>query len=206
MKGFDNKALVLFPKMENYEFKGAAYKYQFKTAVDKLCKYLKSIGMEPHVFYTDDVGREINHKDFKWVSTLSKADRFFVSKYCDGTSGALTTPMIEYDDIYNEVTAKDPGTVDMSVEERFEMVLRHDLKAANKLIPTYKVVCHFLIKGKSKYKVTSKQGDGKIRVNINANNFMPTVYMGGNEENACDLLGVPYANRCLELWEVKDND
>ena len=203
MRGFDNKALILFPKLENYEYKAGMYKYQFKKAVENLCMYLKTIGMEPHVFFTDDVAREINNPDFVWVSTLSRADRFFISKYCVGTSSALNTTMLEFEDIYNEVTAKDPGNVNMSVDERFEMVLRHDAKAATKIIPTYKVVAHFVIKGKSKYKVTAKQGDGKIRISVNANNFLPTVYMSGNEEDACDVLASPYANRCLDGWEVK---
>lgn len=202
MKGFDDKALILFPKLENYEYKSSAYKYEFKKAVNNLCAYLESIGVEPHVFYTDDIARELKHPDFKWVSTLSKADRFFVQKYCDNTSEALSAHMIEFDDIYNEITAKDPGSMDMGVEERFEMVLRHDSKAATKIIPNYKIVVHFMVKGKTKYKVTTKQGDGKIRINVNATNFLPTVYMSGNEENACDLLAVPYANRCLHVWEV----
>lgn len=202
MRGFDNKALILFPKLENYEFKSSSYKYDFKRAVNHLCEYLKSIDVEPHVFYTDDIARELCHPDFKWVSTLSKADRFFISKYCDGTSSALNSSMIEFEDIYNEITAKDPGSLDMGVEERFDMVLRHDSKAATKIIPMYKIVVHFVVKGKAKYKVTTKQGDGKVRINVNAGNFLPTVYMSGNEEDACDLLAVPYANRCLDLWEV----
>lgn len=202
MLGFDDKALILFPKLENYDNKGSAYKFQFKKAVDNMCKYLASINITPHVFYTDDVARLVNHPDFVWVSTLGTADRFFISKYCDGCSEALTKDMISMPDIYNEIEMKDPGNPNMSVEERFEMILRHDSKASTKIIPTYKIVIHFAVKGKSKYKVATKQGDGKIRINVNAANFMPTVYMSGNEENACDLLAIPYANRCLDNWEV----
>lgn len=205
MFGFDDKALILFPSMENYEHKPGMYKYQFKKAVNNLCAYLKDKGIEPHVFYTDDVAREIRHPDFKYVSTLSTADKFFISKYCDNASDALTLSMIEFPDLYNKITADDSGSKDMNVEQRFSMVLRHINKAVCKIIPTYKIVIHFVVKNKAQYKVTSKPGDGKIRIDIGTNTFTPTVYIGGMEENPVDLLGVPYANRGLDLWESVDN-
>ena len=201
MRGFANKALILFPFLDNYTSKSSTYKYQMKCAVNHLCGYLKSMDIEPHVFYTDDVARLINHESFVWVSSLSRADSFFASRNCDGMSEALTKPTVLFDDIYNDITAKDPGESSMTIPERFEMVVRHMNKAAAKIIPTYKIVIHFRFKNKQQYKVASKAGDGKIRINVDANTFMPTCYMGGIEMNACDLLAVNYGNRGLDLWE-----
>lgn len=201
MQGFDTKALILFPKEDNWTYQDYAYKYQFKKAVDNICRYLVSRGIEPHAFYTDDVARDISNPAIKWVSPLSKADLFFASKYC-GLTDALTTPMITMDDIYNAITLKDPGEPDMSVEKRFDMVIRHESAAFKKIIPQYKIVVHFVVKSNAKYSVTSKQNDGKIRIVVAASNFKPTIYMSGNEEDPCDILGVPYANRCLDLWDV----
>lgn len=201
MRGFDNKALILFPYFENYQSKNSAYRYQLRMAVTHLCNYLKEIGMEPHVFYSDDVAREIANEDFVWVSTMSKADSFFASRNCAGMQDAMKRPTVTFDDIYNDVTAKDPGYNDMSVEERFEMVVRHVNKAVAKIIPMYKVVIHFRFKNKMQYKVASKAGDSKIRINVDANTFQPTCYMGGIEMNACDLLDIPYGNRALDVWE-----
>lgn len=201
MRGFDDKALILFPALENYINKPGMYKYQFKKAVNNLCAYLKLMDIEPHVFFTDDVAREINHPDFKYVSTLGKADLFFISKYCDNTQDALKRPMITDDELYNSILAKDPGEPNMSIDERFSMVLRHNKKAVQKLISTYKIIVHFVVKNKLQYKVTSKPGDGRIRIDVGIHTFTPTVYMGGTEENPVDLLGVPYASRGLDLWE-----
>ena len=199
MLGFDDKALILFPKEESWEFKDYGYKYQFKQALANLCRYLKSINIQPYAFYTDDVARDLGNPNIMWVSTLSKADRFFVKNHC-GLDNVMSIPMVEYDEVYNEVTLKDPGDVDMSEDERFSMVIRHDIAAAKKIIPKYKIVVHFYVKNNAKYTVTSKQGDGRIRINVSAGNFMPTVYMSGNQEDPCDVLGVPFANRCLSLW------
>ena len=87
--------------------------------------------------------------------------------------------------------------------DRFEMVLRHISKTTAKIIPTYKIVAHFIVPSKAQYRVTSKPNDGKIRINVNAQNLVPKVFISGQEENACNLLGVPYANRCLDVWEVQ---
>lgn len=201
MKGFDTKALLLFPKIESYERRGYQYHHQFKTAVVNLVNYLTSVGIEAHAFYTDDVAREMRDKvDLKFVSTLTTTDKFFTSKYCDGMRDALELKMIEFPDIYNAITAKDPGSLDMSTEARFDMVLRHNAKAVAKIIPTYKIVIHFMIPNNTQYKVTSKPGDGKIRVHVSANTFIPTVYMSGQEENPIDIFGVGYANRGLDMW------
>lgn len=203
MQGFDDKALILFPRLENYEHRTGSYKYQFKVALNNLIGYLKKRGIQPHVFYTDDVAREINSEDFVWVSSLSKADRFFTAKHCNNMSNAMSIPMVEFDNMYNEITAKDPGSLNMSESERFEMVLRHCDKAVAQIIPTYKIVIHFMLPNKAQYKVISKPGDGKIRIHVNANTFQPRVYMGGSEENACDVLAIPYGNRNLDNWEVE---
>lgn len=200
MKGFDDKALLLFPKEENWTNKPYEYKYQFRKAVNNICEYLKGIGIQPYAFYTDDVARDIAHPDIKWVSTLSRADRFFISRHCD--MNEAMSDMVCYEDIYNAITAKDPGSLDMTEEERFDMVLRHDAVAAKKIIPKYKIVIHFMVKSKSKYTVSSKQGDGKIRVTINASNFIPEVKLSGNMEDPGDIFNLPYGNRCVADWDT----
>lgn len=202
MRGFDDKALILFMKEDLYDVKSYEYKYKLRHAVTNLCLYLGMMDIEPHVFYTDDVARIIANPDFKYVSTLAQGDKFFLSRNVEGTSDALTRKLIEYPDIYNEILMKDPGSNDMTKDQRFEMVLRHDQKAAAKIIPKYKIVFHFLMKGNAKYKVTSKPGDGKIRANININTFTMQVLLGGIEEDPISILNVPYASRSLINWEV----
>lgn len=204
MIGFDDKALILFPYLENYESKKWEYKRQFTAAVDNLCKYLKTIGIKPHVFYSDDVARTINHKDFVWVSTLGKADSFFASNNCIGMSEALTKPTVKFDELYNKIIAKDQGSMDMTVQERFDMVVRHSNKAISKIIPSYKIVISFQFKTKLQYKVASKIGDNKIRIYVDAQTLAPDSYIGGMQVSPIDLLNISCANRSLDLWRIND--
>lgn len=202
MKGFADKALLLFPISDYYESHSVAYKCKFKKCVKNMCDYLHSQGMQVHAFLTDDVA--LIHKDMvdKWVSPLSKADRFFASKYCEGMQNALGTEAVEFPEVYAECARKDAGNPDMSTVERFELVSKHCKQACSSIIPTYSVVVHFQLKSKLQYKVTSKPGDNRIRIDVDINSFTPKVFMSGSEVHPCDALGVPYANRNLASWEV----
>lgn len=202
MRGFDDKALILFPAYEHWESKNATFKYSIVKSVNHLCTYLDSVGITPYAFYTDDIARKINPPAFKWINPVGKADLFFMSTYCDNCADAMTRPMLEYPEIVQKVIAKDPGSVDMTTENRFEMVNRHVKKALSVIIPQYKIVFHFALKNRSQYKVTTKEGDCKIRVNIDYATTTPTVYLSGKVEDAVDILGVPYANRSLENWPL----
>ena len=115
---------------------------------------------------------------------------------------ALTKPTVLFNDIYNLVTSKDPGTRDMSLNDRFELICRHSKKAISKIIPKYKIVIHFNFKNKLQYKVTSKAGDNKIRIYVDAHTFMPEAYIGGFKVDPVDLLCRNFANRSIVDWEV----
>lgn len=202
MRGFDDKALLLFPDIDYLDKKPASYLSKFAQAKLNLCKYLASVDIVPHVFYTDDVARAYRDGSFKFVSTLGRSDRFFISKHCNGCTDALSLEMIEYEDIYNEILSKDGDGSKLSENDRFTAILQHASKCAAKLIPQYKIVIQFCLPNKSPYRVSSKPNDGKIRIKVDLRTFEPKVYISGNEEDACRILNVPYGNRCLDIWEV----
>lgn len=206
MRGFDTKALVLFPYQSFYEERNLTYKFTFSKALSNLCAYLKTVGIVPHAFITDDVARSINCKDLKFVSTLSQPDLFFASKNIDGMENVMHMDLIHYDDVEKMVAAKLPIESGLSVEQRFDQILARDKKAANAIIPQYKIVVSFYRRNSFGYKVVVKRGVQNIRIQVDAINFIPVVYMAGIEENACDLLNVPYANRSLSVWEVNSEN
>lgn len=199
MRGFDTKALILFPKIDGYENKPSAYKYQFRKAVTNLLTYLEEMDIEPYAFYTDDIARALN-MEFHYIKTLSIGDLFFVAKYCDNMSDAMKVTDTTYDEIISSIQEKDPGSIDMTTEQRFELVTRHNTAAVKKIIPQFNIVFHFAVPNRAQYRVTSKPDDGRIRVTVNANTFAPTVLFSGKEENPCDVLAVPYASRTLDNW------
>ena len=200
MRGFTTRALILFPKMDSYENKPSVYKFQFRKAVANLLSYLEEMDIQPCVFYTDDVARSLNLENVKYIKTLPISDEFFVKKYCDSMVDVMSVEDNEFEEFIMEAQKKDPGTLDMTVEQRFELVSRHNAAVVKKIIPQFNVVFHFAIPNRAQYKVTSKPDDGRIRVTVNANTFAPTVFFSGKEEDPCDVLAAPYANRTLDNW------
>lgn len=202
MRGFTDKALVLLPDYSIYDEKPEGWKCKLNKAIDNLLAYLESVDIAPHFLYTDDVARIYRRKVKTWVSSLSKADLFFTSRYCENMETAMKTPMIEFNELYQEIARKDMVDAHASEVERFNMIMRHNNAANKEIFMMYKVIFVFTKKSKRTWVVPSKEGDGLIRVYIDLDTFTPTCSMSGSVIDMCDALGVDYANRALNVWEV----
>ncbi len=202
MRGFDNKALILFPLESFYYEKGLNYRYHFQIAVHNILKYLDSIGMEAHAFLSDDLARSMPNLKVKFINTFTRGDLFFVTNNCDIPREAMNWDMVEFPDICSKIEQKDVLPKGLSTEERFDRVMARDKKAITSIIPTYRVVVYFYQRGSTRYRVVIKPNGGKIRLKIDLSNFNLTAYINNNEENPIDLLGVNYANKSLTNWEV----
>lgn len=202
MQGFTDKAIILFPKYETYEFRPYGYKYNYRKAVDKMIKYLNSCGIDCHMFYTDDIARDLSPANVTWVSSLNMADRFFVSKHCDGMTNAMSRDILQYPEIYERLADPDVDIKSMSESERFNNILSNNFKNANEIIKEYKVIVHFSKQRENQYQVKPKNGDGKVIIEVSVNNFVPKTYMSGSEVSPIDLLARGYANRAVDVWEI----
>lgn len=202
MVGFDDKALVLFPKPEIYATKDLRYRAQFHKASVNLLAFLRSKYYTPHALVTDELAKIIPGLTFQFVSTLAPGDRFFASKNIDNCGNIMNLDLIEFPQYYKAADKKYPIVPDLSREERFEIICKREKLTAQAIIPDYKVVFYFYRRGYTNYKVTSKPDDGKIRVCIDAGTFIPTVYLSGMEQEPIDLLGEGFANRSILNWEV----
>lgn len=202
MLGFADEALILLPKQETYETRNATYKYNFTLSIKNLIKYLQMMNIQPYGLYTDDIMRDLRPEGVKLISVLSTADSYFAATNCDGMHDALTVEKWSQQDIIDKANLDTENIQDMSVEERFNLLLKHEKKVVKAFIASYKIVFIYNYPNKKNYTATSKPGDERIRVYIDANTFVPQVYMSGSEINACDILNVPYGSRSLAKWEL----
>lgn len=201
MHNFTDRALILFPKLDTYNAKTANAKYRMHLAYQQLDKFLAAHHIEPHAFYTDDVAHEMR-SELKWVSALGPADNFFISKKCVGLTDALSREHIAFPDIIDSVVSYDIDYASLTDEMRFELVLKHAKKAISKIIPQYKLIIHFVKRNNAQYKVTKRTGDGRVVMEIDVDNFVPTIYMSGMEVNPTEFLQVPYGNLPVYSWKV----
>lgn len=202
MYGFAQDALVIFPKYEFLEKADYRVAANLKIAATKICSYLRSRGIAPNAFITDDIARSYSDLKFKWVSTLAPGDLYFMSRECDMASNIMMLEMKTYPDVYENTESKYPYPQGADVETRFKLMCDRDKKAAKAIIPQFKVVVNFYQRGAINYSVASKPGDGRIRLVVDVKSFMCKPYMGGNEEEAIDLLGANFASRSVLHWEV----
>ncbi len=202
MRGFDDKALLLFPNLSLYEEANTRYRFFIQKAALNMVKYLRNINMEPQAFLTDDLALKLPDLDLRYVSTLTRGDLFFATNNCDIPKNALQMDLVTYPDIVDEIAEKDKISADLDTSERFEHILTRDKKAITSIIPMYKVVINFYKKGSTRYRVVVKPNGGKIRLIVDASTFMIDAYINNVKENPIDLLGVDYGNKSLLNWEV----
>lgn len=202
MKGFDDKALILFPSLTKFDNASSLWCDNFRTALLKLKDYLKERDIAFHAFYTDDVARKYDALVDVWVSSLSKPDLFFASRNCEGMSNAMTRQMIQVPELYEEIARKDMVEPKASAEERFAMVLRHDSAACTEIIKTYKIVWNFAKKSSSQYKVKSTSGDNRLVITVDPDTLQCTAVMSGSKIDITDVLQLPSGARAINLWEV----
>lgn len=205
MKGFADKALIVFPKFETYEFKNDEYKYHVRKAVMNLLTYFKEVGIQSHFFYTDDIARALLIPGITYVSTLNISDRYFVSQNCDGMSNAMDKSIIQYPEVYAKYSIDDPDLNTLSVQQRFNLVMVHNNKAAMDIAQDYKILVHFVKPRETQYNFKSKNQDGRIYIEVNMDRLTPAAYISGTQVSPIDIFNRPYANRAMHVWEVSQN-
>jgi len=202
MRGFTTTALILLPDFDTYDSRSDSYKYQLRVCVEKIVRYLKQFEIEAHGLYTDDIMRVLRPEDVHLINILSVSDSFFAAKYIDNMRDALTIPRWKNQEVIDKANADADKASELTPEERFALVLKHNSKVAKAFIASYKLVFIFNYKHKLNYKSVSKPTDTSIRVYIDANTFSPTVTMGGMDLDACEVLAVSYGNLPIKDWRI----
>lgn len=202
MQGFDNKALILFPKETLQYQTNSRYRNMLLQAATNIVKYLRSRGIDPQAFLTDDIAWEFSSLKLHYVSTLTDGDLFFVQRNCDGMQRVMQLDRVQFPEVSDTIARKVELPKGCTTEQRFEIIQKRDKKAVSTIIPMYKIVVHFYKRGQSNYRVAMRPGDGKIRLIIDPSTFMVTTYLSGEEVEASELLQLNCANRALHLWEV----
>ena len=201
---FSDKALILFPKESIYDSRYDNYKYNFNVSVSNLLTYFALIGVTPYGIYTDDLMRKLRPEGVQLINILSVSDTYFAYKYCDNMSDALTIP--KWDDVkaLAKITADSANDTELSPMDRFDKILKHEKKASQVFIKSYKLVVIFNFPNKNNYKAISKPNDENIRLYANASTFEVEAFISGTKVPATDLLGFSSGNFPMYMWDLND--
>ena len=140
MLGFADEALILLPNQDMYNKRNTAYRYEFKRSLDNLLKYLNKLDIKAYGLYTDDIMRDIRPEGVKLLSVLSSADSYFAATKCDNMYDALQIEKWSNQDLIDKANLDAENVQDMSVEERFDLLIKHEKKVVRAFIASYKIV------------------------------------------------------------------
>ncbi len=200
MRGFCETGILLFPKMETYEFRGEDYHAYLKKGADKVIQFFKNRNILLDCFTTNEVALIIAPEGVNWVNSSTPEDIFFIKRNCDGMSNIKEGSNL--DKFYEEARKKYVLERGLPLEKRFEVALKRDKFVANKQIKSYKLVVTFEHQNNPYYKTESKPNDGRIILKINHSNFVGQAYMSGNAIDIVQILQYNGAARPVHLWEV----
>lgn len=202
MKGFTDKCLLIFPKPESYEFREERYHSSIRKAVNNLVAYMSAIGVELYCMSTDEVSLMVNPAKVKWIQTLSEPDDFFMRSHNQAMTGLKYKEIIKEPELYLKANEKFKLERGLTPEQRFELIVKRERLTSKAIIDKHKLVIMFNQPNNPSYVVTKKEGDGKLRIFINNNTFIPECYLSGELIDANDLLQLTGANRPVFSWEV----
>lgn len=203
IQGFTSHALVIYPLIADYRGRGSRYFLHLNNAAINLQKYLQSNGVTYDCFITDDVARESSVQPDRWLQTLNAGDMFFVKRNCKGMDGSFTN-VVEYPDIWEHVNTSYPNERGVSVDRRFELVLKRDSKARREIMKTYRMVVLFKQPKSPAMRITTKAESGVLYMEIDNTTFIARCFMSDMEIDPISILGIPNGNMPAYEWEVQD--
>lgn len=202
IQGFTSNALVIYPLADDYHGRGSQYFLHMNAAATNLQKYLKLNNITYDCFITDDVAKEVVVTPDRWISTLNQGDLFFVKNNCEGMDKPFGT-VITNDDVIKTTLTKYPTERGLSVERRFEQVLKRDAMARRELVKLYKMVVLFKQPKSPTIRYTVKPGSGLMYIEIDNSTFLVKCYMSDTEVGATELLEVKNGFMPMYEWEVE---
>ena len=201
IQGFTAHALVIYPFIADYRGRGSRYFMHMNAAATNLQKYLRKNNISYDCYITDDVARECTVQPDRWLQTLNPGDMFFVKRNCEGMDGSFTNT-VEFADTWESVGQAYPNERGVSIDRRFELVLKRDTKARREIMKTYQMVILFKQPKSPAMRITTKAGSGVLYVEIDNTTFITKCYMSDMEVDPISILGIPNGNMPAYEWEV----
>jgi hypothetical protein len=205
MRGFTDKCLLLFPRIDTYRDKVNSYYRNMANTANKLIKYFRENEIDTYAFTTDDVAILTNMNGIKWINPLIKEDAFFVKNNCRNMNTDFPN-CTEYADALDKAKRSIPVAKGQAIEERFDDVIKRVRIATTEIIAYHNLIAHIHTTGQSAYRVTPKEGDKRCLLNIHNGNFTIKAFMGGLPQDPVLLLQRPYANQPVFLWNQEVSD
>lgn len=203
MKGFTDKAILVLPRYASYNNRPAEWKRLFRESLGKLMEYLELEDIFVYTFNSDEINDLLNLKSLKLYDIVTPEDKMLLENFLLG--GEKVPKGEEFDDkdrIFKEVRKKYPVKRGSTLEEKKDIFIKRDKWIANEIIKNAKLVINCEPVTKAYYKVKSKEGDGRIVLQVNQLNFAIEAKLAGEPVDVVSIFNYNRAYSPLYSWEV----
>lgn len=207
MRGFTDKALVLGPEPSVCDGKPMAWKMRFTATLNKIVKYCQSNGIDVYYLVTDEMvckSSVARGNGVLGINTLGRGDMHFLSMYNPVYAHPETIATTDmYKDIVKACMDKVPVPEgDKSEDTRVSVMTKRESKAAKEIIKNFNLIFNIQFKNNAQYKATTKDGDCRAVVKVDATTFNASVQLSGQFLSPIDVLEIGNANLPVFQWEV----
>lgn len=209
MQGVAKEVLLILPKEETLNKYDELYFIKFRRAVSNLIKYFNSIDTEVFCFSSDDVAIQNKDLGMKFKHSLAPEDRYYLKKAVDGEAFIEDAEDIN-EEHYIKARKKFPTPKGISLDDRFQIVIKRDKLAGNEYIKTNKVTITMEKKSNAYYKVEPTMQnkriipDKRIIFKIDYTNFFMTATLSGTPIDIRYLLKNDNLLTSVDEWKIEE--
>lgn len=201
MQGFTDKALIICPKIATYDSRNLDYQIKLLDSIKSLIRYFKSRGIQPYCIYTDELSHELPI-DVKWASPVNRGDAFFIKNNVDGFDSTKEPEFFATDKI-DTIANKFKVERGMSVEDRFEILLKREVRGVKVLMEEFKIIAAFHHPNNPSFKmIQSEENDGRLIITVDHVAFLAEAMMSGMQIEITSITQLESAKQPLYNWEV----
>ena len=207
MFGFTDKALILGPDPNMCDGRPDGWKRNYKNTILKIREFCKMSGIELYYLATDEMmytSSAIKKTEVKCLNTLGRGDMHFFATHNPEYS---LYQYREYYDDYMECIKETMEKVPLDAENktddaRITCVIKRESRVARSIIKDFNLVFNIQFNNHCQYKASTKAGDKRMVVNINAITYLCSTEISGQVVSPLDIIDVPNANMPVYEWEV----
>lgn len=177
MQGFCEKGILILPEINTVNGSDKRVAKLILLGLSNIIEYFDKIGIKLECPSIMDVAPSITDERIQWLNTLTPEDMFYAEEAFDRKRRVNEVDVDE--SYYITARTKFKAEKGMSAEDRLELIDKREKLITNNYIEDSTLVIMFEKERLSRYKVKSKEEDGRIVLNVNPSTLVMSARMSG---------------------------
>lgn len=201
MQGFCESGILILPEINTVNGEDKQYASLLFKGLENVVKYFANIGIQLECPSIMEFAPSVQIDGIQWINTLTPEDTFFAE---EAFKRKRRPNEKDIDDFYYvKARTKFPAQKGLSGDDRVELIDKREKFITNSYIEDKELVLLFENPRLSRYKVKSKEDDGRIVITVNPNTFVMSAKMSSEDVLIEELLeGYKWAKMPVSDWRL----